>query len=77
MDARLPLLSPSPEYQRGCVAGLLWGELRRRQAGRVEVAVQAADDEQYHLMASRAGYRLDWRRRPGQDEVLEAIFTLA
>lgn len=74
---RLPLLTASPDYQRGFEAGLLWGELRRRQAGRIEVAVRAVDDEQYHLMAARAGYRLDWRRRPGQDEVLEAVFTLA
>ena len=77
MDARLPLLTASPDYQRGFEAGLLWGELRRRHAGRIEVQVAAEEDEQMHVMAARAGYRLDWRRPPGQDEILEAVFTLA
>ncbi|MEK7112212.1 MAG: hypothetical protein AAB875_02690, partial [Patescibacteria group bacterium] len=76
-DARRPRLTASPYYPRGVEAGLLGGEPRRRQAGRIEVQVAAEEDEQMHVMAARSGYRLDWRRPPGQDEILEAVFTLA
>lgn len=77
MEGRLPILTGSEDFLRGFEAGLIWAELNRGTAARIEADLRADNDEQYHVMALRAGYRLEWRRPAERPGVFEAVFTRA